>query len=73
MRRQNTVAQYISIRPILDLCEESVRRPGMRFSKWRREQGGLELEEAREAATAVESTAGEIEGSEGEAEVIAVN
>ena len=26
-RRQNTVAQYIATRPILDLCEWSVRRP----------------------------------------------
>ena len=32
-RRQNTIAQYIVTRPILDLCEESVRRPGTWVSK----------------------------------------
>ena len=25
---QNIVAQYIAMRPILDLCERSVQRPG---------------------------------------------
>ena len=33
-RRQNTVAQYIATRPILDLCERSVQRPGAWVS-WR--------------------------------------
>ena len=28
LKRQNTVAQYIATRPILDLCEETVRRTG---------------------------------------------
>ena len=27
-RTQNTVAQYIATRRILDLCEQSARRPG---------------------------------------------
>ena len=26
-RRKNTVAQYITMRPIMDLCERSVKRP----------------------------------------------
>ena len=29
LKRNNTVAQYIATRPILDLCEETVRRPGV--------------------------------------------
>ena len=28
LRRQNTVAQFIATRPILDLCEKAARRPG---------------------------------------------
>ena len=28
LKRHNTVAQYISVRKIMDLCEEAVRRPG---------------------------------------------
>ena len=33
-RRQNTVAQYIATRPILDLCERSIQRTGSWVS-WR--------------------------------------
>ena len=33
LKRQNTVAQYIVTRPILDLCEETVRIPGAWVSK----------------------------------------
>ena len=33
VRRQNTVAQYITTRLIMDLCEAAVRRPGKRVSK----------------------------------------
>ena len=32
-RMQNTVAQYIATRPILDLCERSTRQPGARVSR----------------------------------------
>ena len=31
--RQNTVAQYIMTRPIMDLCMASERNPGMRLSR----------------------------------------
>ena len=34
MSRQNTAAEYIATRPILDLYERSARRPGARVS-WR--------------------------------------
>ena len=33
LRRQNTVAQYIATRPILDLCKQTTRRPGARVSR----------------------------------------
>ena len=34
IRRQNTVAQYIVTRPIIDLCERSARRPGVWVYRW---------------------------------------
>ena len=33
-RSQNTVAQYISVRLIMVLCEEAVQQMGTRVSKW---------------------------------------
>ena len=34
-RRQNTEAQYIVTRPIMDLCLEAKRRPGLRVTmRW---------------------------------------
>ena len=59
MRRQNTVAQYIAMQPILDLCERSTWRHRARVS-WRWwEQAGIDLEgankRAAEAATVLES------------------
>ena len=32
-RRQNTVAHFIAVRPIMDLCMAAERRPGLRISK----------------------------------------
>ena len=29
LKRQNTVAQYINMRPILDLCDETVQSSGV--------------------------------------------
>ena len=46
LRRQNTVAQFIATRPILDLCEQATRRPGAGVS-WRWwEQTGIDLKGA---------------------------
>ena len=62
-KMNNTVAQYIATRPILDLCERSVRRPGAWVS-WRWwEQEGLNLEGAMEwaAAAKAKATGGEEE------------
>ena len=52
-RCHKTVAQFIAIRPIVDLCLEVERHPGSRVARRWREQDGLYLEvmstEAREA------------------------
>ena len=51
-RRQNTVAQYIATRPILDLCERSALRPGAWvYPQWW-EQDGLDLEGEKKRAAA---------------------
>ena len=56
--RQNTVAQYIATRPIMDLCERSTWRPGSKVSQRWWEQAGIDLERAKkreaEAATVSE-------------------
>ena len=49
-RRQNTVAQYIATRPILDLCKQATRRPGARVSQRWWEQAGIDLEGAQKQA-----------------------
>ena len=52
---QNTVAQYIATRPILDLCKAAERKRGARVGMRWWEQAGLELTVASEtAATAAE-------------------
>ena len=39
-KRQNTFAQYIAMRPILDLCERSVWSPvPCIFRRWREHEG----------------------------------
>ena len=66
MRRQNTVAQYIATRPILDLCERVTQRLGARMSQQWWEQEGIDLEKAKERAA--ETTTTDLE-SEAESEV----
>ena len=48
--RQNTVAQFIATRPIMDLCKQATRRPGERVSRRWWEQTGIDLKGAREKA-----------------------
>ena len=50
MRRQNTVAQYIAARPIMDLCERYVWRPGAWVYRQWWEQEGIYLEGEKERA-----------------------
>ena len=75
LRRQNTVAQFIATRPILDLCEKATWRPDARVS-WRWwEQTGIELKGAQEKAEAAaagtetdaDSDSGSEDGPEGSA------
>ena len=49
-RCQNTVAQYIATRPIMDLFMEAKRRPGPRVKLQWWEQEGLDLEGMRTAS-----------------------
>ena len=52
-RRQNTVAQYIATRSLLDLCEGLERAPGARVGMWWWKQEVIDLAEVREATAAV--------------------
>ena len=47
-RRQNTVAQYIATRPILDLCDWSAWSTGVWVSQRWWEQDGFYLERAKD-------------------------
>ena len=49
-RRQNTVAQYIATRPIMDLCKRATRRPVARVSRRWWEKAVIYLEGARKRA-----------------------
>ena len=49
-RRQNTVAQYIAMRPILDLCERATQRPEARVYRRWWEQDKIYLEGAKKWA-----------------------
>ena len=63
-RRQNTVTKYIATRPIMDLCEQSVWRPGAWVYRRWQEKEGLELEEARDWAAAATDRDEEKSGEE---------
>ena len=71
MRRQNMVAQYNVTRPIMDLCDELVRRLGTQVSNQWWYQEGIYLEVER--AEVEVKMSGETEETEGKAEVIALN
>ena len=47
-RRQNTVAHYIATRPILDLCERTTKRAGVRVSRRWWYQKGIDRKTAKE-------------------------
>ena len=59
MKIPDRVAQYIATRPILDLCEKSIRRTGAWVSRRRWEKEGLDLKGAKERSAA------ELYGEEG--------
>ena len=56
---QNTVAQYIATRPIMDLCLAEKWKTGKRVEMRWWEQEGLYLEGMRTAALEAEHTEGE--------------
>ena len=64
--RQNTAAQYIATRPIMDLCLAAKRRPGPRVVMRWWEQEGVDLEGMRTADRDAEQTEGgeETDGTE---------
>ena len=45
-KRQNTIAQYIATRPLLDLCEEARAREGAKVPLWWWDQAGIDWETA---------------------------
>ena len=56
--RHNTVEQYITTRPIMDLCLAAKLRPGTRVEMWWWEHEGLDLEGMRTADREAEQTEG---------------
>ena len=70
--RQNTVAQFITMRPILDLCEKAIIRPGARVPRRWWEKTGINWKGSRENAEAeaevVEPGAKALTNSESEAD-----
>ena len=51
-KRQNTVAQYISTKLLLDLCDATKRTQGARVRMWWWEQAGIKMANPREMAMA---------------------
>ena len=51
-KRQNTVAQYIDTRSLLDLCKETETTTGARVGMRWWEQADIDLEGSRETAAA---------------------
>ena len=67
-RRQNTVAQYIATRPLLDLCEGARPREGARVTLRWWEQSGIDWEKAKAKRTETETTSGSETGTDTEGE-----
>ena len=67
LKRQNTVAQYIATRPIMNLYEETVHKSGAWVDRRWWEQEGLDLAGTKAAAAATaEDREGESEEEEEE-------
>ena len=69
--RHNKVAHYIVTQSIMDLCDESMRHPGMRVSKRWLEKEGLDMAGTRAAVEA--ETERLMEVAKGDAKIVAVN
>ena len=68
MKRENTVPQCITKRPILDFCKMKMRRSGAWVARRWRDQEGLDLADTRATSTSTEEEdgGGESEGEEEE-------
>ena len=69
-RRQNTVAQYIATRPLLDLCKGARQKEGSRVTLRWWEQAVIDWEKVKAKGTETEATSGsesraDTEGEEG--------
>ena len=58
-RTQNMVTQYIVTQPIMDLCEQSARRPGARVYRRCWEQAGKYLEGTKKREAEASESDGE--------------
>ena len=63
--RQNTVAEYIATRPLLEICERTTQRGGERVSRRLWDQKGIDWEMAKARAADTDSES----ASESDAEV----
>ena len=57
-RRQNTVAQYIATRPLLDICEGATKRKGERVTLRWWDQSGIDWEKSKAKETETGATSG---------------
>ena len=69
-RRQNTVAQYIATRPLLDLCEGANQREGAQVTLIWWEQSGIDWKKAKAKETETESASDSDLGSDTEGEEV---
>ena len=68
--RQNTVAQYIATRPLLDLCEGARQREGARVTLRWWEQPGIDWEKSKAKETETESASDSDSGPDTEGEEV---
>ena len=68
MRRQNTVAQYIATRPLLDLCKGERAREGAKVPLRWWDQAGIDWEKAKAKGVETDMTDGTETGTDTEGE-----
>ena len=68
LRRQNTVAQYIATRPLLDLCEGARAREGAKVPLRWWDQAGIDWETAKAKGVETDRTDGTETGTDTEGE-----
>ena len=68
LKSQNTVAQYIATRPLLDLCEGARARKGAKVPLRWWDQAGIDWETAKAKGVETDRTDGTVTVTEGEEE-----